>query len=313
LNKSLIVFISLILLCFSCVKKERYEAKSIATNTELDFYNSIVLNDSISYLIGGDDYAKNSLIELNKNNFQIQKKIIPLVFDKAFKNAAITNKGKIFIGGISGVIVHKQLADTIWNVFQTPSYEGITGMSAKDNLLFCSTRSTGGTIELRNSDLVLLSKKEITHDLQDIVWLNSAEALAVGTGAIMRSTDSGYTWQYTEAKGDIFNSIAIVSSQLIYVSGLGGSLRKSEDGGITWKKVLGTSTSRIIQKIMYSDKTKQLLMVGNDGLCCVLNTNNDEIFSIKKFTNSDLFGGEIINQNTIIAFGAKGELWQVTK
>ncbi len=83
-------------------------------------------------------------------------------------------------------------------------------------------------------------------DINDIEMRNDLFGMAVaGNGYLLRTTDSGHNWdvQKLEVTGQIFNrdetleAIDILDDQHAFVAGQGGTVFRSDDGGLNWDSI----------------------------------------------------------------------------
>lgn len=67
--------------------------------------------------------------------------------------------------------------------------------------------------------------------------LSDQIAVAAGYGAVCRTEDQGRSWSLLDVVGDHFTGMHFPTPDVGYMAGYGGSLLKSTDGGLTWKKL----------------------------------------------------------------------------
>src|SRR5688572_19897165 len=83
--------------------------------------------------------------------------------------------------------------------------------------------------------------------LQDMSFIDNNTGLGVGNnGAIAKTTDGGYNWQYifykyvspaNQVTQSTFNDVHFVTPGVAYAVGNGGIMIKSTDGGMTWTQL----------------------------------------------------------------------------
>jgi photosystem II stability/assembly factor-like uncharacterized protein len=67
-----------------------------------------------------------------------------------------------------------------------------------------------------------------------------------GEGVITRSTDDGRSWQIVDSKEDtLLTNICFANARIAYCSSYDGAVLKSEDSGLTWKKILLPGSRRL--------------------------------------------------------------------
>ncbi|MFN8251830.1 MAG: YCF48-related protein [Ferruginibacter sp.] len=109
------------------------------------------------------------------------------------------------------------------------------------------------------------------HNFSDMSFFDNNNGLAVSSGAlgvsgaIMRTTDGGITWQavpykYVTNTGSVaigaFNDVHFITSTTAYAVGSGGLMVKSTDGGVNWVKINNplTALGRNINALHFINK-----------------------------------------------------------
>jgi len=102
--------------------------------------------------------------------------------------------------------------------------------------------------------------------MNDMSFIDNNNGLAVGnSGAIAKTTDGGYTWQYLPFKYitpanqvslATLNDVHFVTPTIAYAVGSGGLMIKSTDGGLNWTQITTplTALSRTISGLHFLNK-----------------------------------------------------------
>jgi len=110
-------------------------------------------------------------------------------------------------------------------------------------------------------------------------------------GAVLRTSDSGRTWQPVSRTDEILAAVDFVSITRGWVAGYAGRIQRTDDGGLSWKVQRIEHKNEIINSIFFLDHERGWA-VGSGGL--LLATNN---------------GGEYWE---VITTGRAEDLWSVT-
>ena len=109
----------------------------------------------------------------------------------------------------------------------------------------------------------------IEPQMQDIASVDDSTFVAVGYGAILRSTDGGKNWININIEGDFYHSIDFRDDKNGIIVGQAGSILLTTDGGENWdtiKKPSSLSTNRShFLSVKYINST-DIYIVGDDGL-----------------------------------------------
>jgi photosystem II stability/assembly factor-like uncharacterized protein len=138
-------------------------------------------------------------------------------------------------------------------------------------------------------------------------FVNATDAYAIGPNTLLRSTNSGETWQAQKiAAGNDFNSIDCASAEECMLTVTAGNeLVKTTDGGASDTVI--TTSSSLIYGVAYASPT-QIVAVGESG-DTVLSSDGGATFA----PSSADIGGEYSRlragpDGLVLAPGAKGDL-----
>jgi photosystem II stability/assembly factor-like uncharacterized protein len=102
--------------------------------------------------------------------------------------------------------------------------------------------------------------------MNDMSFVDNNNGLAVGnSGAIAKTTDGGFTWQYLPFKYTTtanqvslasLNDIHFITPSIAYAVGSGGLMIKTTDGGLNWSQITTplTALSRNISGLHFLNK-----------------------------------------------------------
>ena len=78
---------------------------------------------------------------------------------------------------------------------------------------------------------------QLEAELASVALTGDSILVAVGYGLVMRSDDTGYTWNQIQQEGDFYSDIDFVDDTHGIVVGLSGSILLTNDAGLTWNTV----------------------------------------------------------------------------
>lgn len=79
-------------------------------------------------------------------------------------------------------------------------------------------------------------------ELRDVFFTDDHTGYAVGAGVVLKTSDSGETWNYLDAEGDFFKAVFFADAYTGYVAGDMGKILKTEDSGQHWEVLRGQNT-----------------------------------------------------------------------
>lgn len=219
-----------------------------------------------------------------------------------------------FVGGSNGVIYKTTDGGTNWVSVTSPSYAGGINFFHFFNAttgFVGGSADTGGNL-LKTTDggttWAYVTNPIPTRTLYDILWLNQAEGIVVGSGSqYMFTTDGGATWTAGTMPGasTTLYRIRQADANTFYVVGTAGRAYKSTDGGATFVAVTTPTTSALYSAEFYDANNGVLL--GSNGI--VLRTTNGGT----NWTFAPVFSTEVIRAslkdgNRILSGGYKANL-----
>ena len=276
----LVVCCSLLTIIFSSCHKEKIsliftELPSITTN---DLNSIFFLNDSTGYACGGLRYDKGDILKTTNGGFtwhdQSNTDMIKAFYKITFPSldtgyACGYEGGKVFRTFNGGNTWEKIVAGVyvpMRDIFMLNSQKGFCcgGDGFKSGCTYSST-DAGDSWTSDTADL----------EYRSIFFFNDSVGVLAGYGAILRTTNGGESWNYTNAKQDFFVSMSFVNDEVGYAIGYTGSILKTTDGGQSWDRLRNSNSlfqpSWLFNAVIFRDENVGYI-VGNNG--CFLKTED---------------------------------------
>ena len=105
-------------------------------------------------------------------------------------------------------------------------------------------------------------------ELNAVCFSSLTTAHIAGYGAVLRSTDSGLTWQPNEIDGDNFRDVDFPTPTIGYIVGWAGTILKTVDEGKTWQRLRNGNRPFVgghFKAVKFVSETKGYI-VGDNGL-----------------------------------------------
>lgn len=126
-----------------------------------------------------------------------------------------------------------------WTVYQEPAWQAMRGIAGQgDSLVICvqgANYNRGRIVISTDGGDQWRESATFTLELRDVVFTGPRTAVAAGYGAILRSSDGGRTWNYSDAEGDFFVALSFPDPDTGFAIGRNGRLLRSTDGGERWQ------------------------------------------------------------------------------
>ena len=136
------------------------------------------------------------------------------------------------------------------------------GTSEALNDVFCINADT--VLAVGNAGVILKTTDGGEHWIQKsspftgylwkIRFADDTTGYAVGENGIIKTTDAGETWTILPADEDTLYSVSCVNKDTVYISGLHGTIKKTENAGLSWTTQT-TSLTETINNIQFVNDT----------------------------------------------------------
>ena len=147
----------------------------------------------------------------------------------------------LFATGIDGYLYSlKPGGNESWQFYRLQTYAELRGSAFFSDgtgiLVGGSSYKDGVIVPVRAfnpSDTTLIMSNEL--NAVAIPDPDGQVAFAVGFGALLKTTDRGFTWSPVSTENDHYRSICFPSPAVGYIVGYSGTILKTTDGGTTWE------------------------------------------------------------------------------
>jgi Photosynthesis system II assembly factor YCF48 len=124
-----------------------------------------------------------------------------------------------------------------------------------------------GYIYLINREFGIDTALYFGHEISEVAHITGQNYLSVGWGNIQRSSDGGKNWELLPNEGDFYASCVFTDQLNGWIVGYNGSLLKSTDSGHTWQKSnakISGNGYNSFRKLVQID-VNELIITGNNG------------------------------------------------
>ena len=313
MKKQFFFFSFCLFLLISC--KEEVKLKlpwvELPSPTSMTLNSVYFTSDSVGYVVGGNLWSEDIYLMTTDAGQTWTfdslggKELYAINFDK-------NNNG--FTGGINGQFYFKPASQNDWE----PFYLGY-GYSVRDIVFWNEDNGiivTGGGFQ---SGMIFRISENFNFEVVDSfdqelssIFYSDENTIHVGGyGLILRSTDSGETWNRVGITADFFQSIYFPSKNVGYAVGHSGTIVKTTNRGTDWKIIRNGDKIAVsnepFRSVFFVDENKGYI-VGDFGLFWRTIDGGDH-WDVIEFPNDvDLLDLFVIN-NRIYIVGREGRIF----
>ncbi len=308
-----IVFLSVAF--YSCQKEKiNFTFLQLTSGTSNDLNSIFFINDSIGYVCGGSRYEKGDILKTDdggitwkdQSTFEMTKALYKITFP--FHDTG-------FACGYDGMIFRTFDGGEQWQYFQSQYYEPIHDvfMVSPDHGFSCGGNGYQSGYLLTTGDGGNSWTADTTEtEYRSIYFFDDSTGVLAGYGAILRTTDGGKNWIYTDAQQDFFVSMNFVNDEVGYAAGYTGTILKTTDGGQSWERLrnpnLLYAEPLFFNQIIFQDQNTGYI-IGENG--CFLKTadGGNNWLQVSNAPDGDWNGIALLSGGGFIC-GKEGEIYR---
>jgi hypothetical protein len=272
------------------------------------------IHDSIQMAGGGDEFVLDQIFVKKGASITWQNPIVPTTFRKSILCFLHQKNNAIMAMGTTGYMATSADSGASWVFSQLPNYKSIQqAVHVNHHILLACNASGNGSIVILDTNKNVLHETTFLLGIKSICMGNDSIGYATSTGAIFKTIDAGFSWQFTAAKGDIFTSSIALSANDCIAVGFDGSMQRTKDGGVNWVNIKNqntVSTADRWNKII-AINTTSAIAIGDDGKMVKIDLQNNTYQKMQSITDADLLDVCIKNKNTICIVSSAGDYFEV--
>ncbi len=291
----------------SCRKDVLYpvQVTQLMHDVRGDINKILFINDSVGYVIGGNRYSWHDILSSTDGG---KNWLLYHEENEGHKSVyGISHyKGRIYMVGYDGKIFIKPSVEQSWQYIQTPGWEWLQDVvfTGSDTGYIVAGIGYGhGRIFMVDSLCQIVKTDTFEYELSAIAFPVPSIGYAAGYGAILKTENSGQSWQLLNVKGDFFKSIYCVDADRVWAVGFNGSIMYSGDGGRHWQQKRNGDNPLLkpykFRTVLFKDENTGYI-AGDKGVLLKTSDAGVHWSEMKQFTKNDL---------RCLAFHPDGSLW----
>lgn len=274
------------------------------------------LNDSVGHLVGGIPY----LSGIHLDTYDGGETWSSTLFSNSIYDFRPLANGEVVHTGFSG-LRRRVNREESWFVqgFPTlnevPPFNSVAAGANGELLVGGGIAFENGVILRLDEDFEVVAMDSFSAEISDITYLNETDAIAVGYGIVLHSTDQGNSWTRLPVYNDFFRSVSFPTPEVGYIVGFSGSILKSKDGGLTWSAQRDgnrlTVSDKPFRSVFFTDELEGFI-VGDGGTFWMTTDGGDNWKTITNLPDRNFYDVFVQNEKIYIV-GDQGTLIQVER
>ncbi len=293
----LFYFICLLLAMSSCGKEKIdlvWEERMVNNTSPLTAV--FFTNENTGHIIGGDTWYQGYYLSTTDGG---DTWLVDSLTNKKMNGLQFLEDGYGVCVGIDGYLFRKETPEAPWNFLRLPRYDVLRDVAYKNRnegmVVGGIAYGFGVIMRLDNNNVTQIDTFE--NELAAICYSTDSTAHALGFGIVLRSDDSGQSWQRLDIDGDFFRAVDFPSPEVGYAVGSGGTILKTTDGGRKWDKIRKGEKIGVknvpFRDLHFIDEVRGYL-VGEDGTFWRTANGGDNWQVVDNFPGVDLLGVHIV-------------------
>ncbi len=301
---------------FSCGKEE-IDLPWTELNSPISTrFNSVVFtNSGEGHIVGGDvwTYGVHLFTENEGQTWIVDTFATKMLFNLDYQEETDKN----FAVGIGG-FYQKNTSDAAWftrglNVTDTfPPFNDVAIQNNGQGILVGGGGFGNGVIVQLGDNFEVKSIHKFENEISAVCYSNPSKIHAFGFGIVLLSTDSGTTWTRQDVNSDFYRAVHFPNAQIGYAVGSFGSIIKTTDGGLSWKKIRDGDKRHVsnepFRSVFFTNEDHGYI-VGEGGLFWQTQDGGTHWKQVKDFPNVDLYD-IYVKENKGFIVGANGRIFE---
>lgn len=290
-------FIFLLLVSFIACKKQtiKKEDITIIKVTDSDLYDILFLDKERGYAVGGKLFSETAILATNDGGINWHKVQVNLDMDRAVFSITKVDNELMAVGIDGKTYLNNGIGLSNWMALQTYRwhwYKAIAFSSDYRGIIVGGRAQSYGEFHFVDVWGNAYGERLFDFELTDVIFNQKDVGFISGYGTLLRSTDTGLTWDTLSLKGDFFKALYYnEQTATLWTVGYNGSIFKSMDNGDSWRSIRNGNNPLFngyaFTNIYFIDD-KIGYIIGEKG--CILQTKDggEHWQPIQTFTDEDL-------------------------
>lgn len=309
----LVVTLSIVACNKSAIDTGGVETIVAGTNSRLN--KIIKTNDGNLIVAGGDRFFSAEILVSQDGGRSFSLSTHPEA-GKSLYGSALGTDNTTYVCGYDGKLLVSKDNGASWNFHQLQYWWHYVSMAVTSNkqcLLLSTNAQIYGTLLRVDSNYNVADTVNFKFGLNKIAMPSVNTGYIAAYGAVLKTTDGGYNWDYLDIKNDNFTGLYCLGENDVWAVGYAGSIWHTTDGGANWERF--RNGNNILKKgysflnVKFRDNNTGWIC-GEKGLLLQTTDGGTTWMEYDSFTEEALRDIEYIDDHLIVV-GDNGSIFRV--
>jgi len=286
------------------------------TGTTARLNRLLRIDDSVIIVAGGDRFSRSVILRSGDGGSTWSYREFPEA-GKALYALCQAPGGRLLAAGFEGKVLISDDTGRSWRFSQSGLQLPIKGL-----VYFTPNRGVAiGGISFKegfrlevDSNFSNQRYDSLGIEMNDGLTTDGIHGYLAGYGMVMTTADRGVTWNTANVSNDNFTSVSALNRSQAWVCGYNGSIFRTEDGGLQWKRLRNgndlTKPSYHLLSIEFRDPDHGFA-AGEDGKVIFTDDGGRHWMEFDRFTGEHLRDLCLLRDGSLLVCGDEGTLFRV--
>jgi len=272
----------------------------------------LFINDSVGYAVGGLGYKSGIILSTHDSGETWRT---DSVFTPGLLSLTKCGDSMVIGVGYSGnLFINKK--DHGWQgkrLFNWSEFKEIALTPEQDMYIAIGSSFHVGQILHATKEFNIDTIYDFDNEVKSIVFINKNELVGAGYGVVLNSHDNGKSWIRNTQEGDYYQKLEFPNEKTGYAIGFAGSIIKTVDGGLNWKKLINSKSHSFGNEAFLDIACKDentIYVCGEEGTLWKSSDGGNYWQQFDVFTDDHLTG-IFLRANVIWLSASSGKVYKV--
>ena len=309
---------ALVISTFSCKKDLLYwqKVQLLNSNTTTRLNHIKFINDSICIAAGGIQFAQSTIVRSIDGGYTWTA-ISDTDAPKAMYGMGVSTNGNIYLAGIDGDVLHSKDNGNSWQFNRINTwlpYCGGNFITPDTGIFISSILQKQCYITRVDSNFNIIDQQTFLFGLNNFYVTSPTTGYIIGYGTIMKTTNTGKTWNFQNVAGDNFMAMDIHGEEM-WLCGYMGSIYHTTDGGNSWQTLRNgndiTLPRYYLMDILFTDEQNGWAVCDN-GKVIHSDDGGQHWEEYNQFTTNSLRSIALCPNGDLLTAGDNGVIYRIT-